>query len=186
MAKKSSKEKAVIAFNALDEKAQQYFDVLPELINNVSRPEPALAYSFQKVEMAQRNALYVLLMREYRTNGGLAQLAVDNIDITRSNFPDLYKSISGKSLNKDLREIIKPAEEIRDKITHGRKCRSSDVFKAITQCLEYAHAMNDEFSKSVGFRPFGPQTGVTGMKGKPQHDKKITRAILRGLGFQGV
>ncbi|MFN4039717.1 MAG: hypothetical protein ACK4IB_10300 [Erythrobacter sp.] len=183
MPKKSFKSQALASFSKLDEKAQLYFDVLPELINNVTRPEPALAYSFQKIEMAQRNALYVLLMREYRTNGDLAQHAVNKIDITRSNFPQLYKSISGKNLNKELREIIKPAEAIRDRITHGRKCQSSDVFKAIKLCLDYAYSMNEEFSKSVGFKPFGPQTGATGMKGKPQHDKKVTKAILQGLGF---
>lgn len=182
MVKISSKEQVLIKYNALDNGMKQYFSLLPELVKNISKAEPALAYCFQRIEMAQRIGLYVLLMRIYRTNSELAWSAVDKIDITRSGYPKLYLSITGNEFQNDLRDKIRPAELVRDRITHGRSQSSAQVNKAIVNCLEYAQDLNAKFQADSGFKPIGPLRGVTGKRGKPQLDKKISAAVLKGLG----
>lgn len=183
MAKISSKDQVKQRFEAQTAGVRGYLFLLDELLDNISQPEPALAYCFQRIEMAQRVGLYALLMREYRTNSELTWLAVDKIDLTRSNFPILYKNITGKDLDPKLRATIGKAEGVRDSITHGRSQSAAQVNSAILKCLEYVELLNEQFKKDGGFCPVGPLRGVTGKKGKPQLDKKISRAILRGLGF---
>lgn len=183
MVRVSSKDRVKAKLAAQDPGVKWYFQLLNELLDNVSQPEPALAYCFQRIEMAQRMGLYALLMRNYRTNSELAWKAVDMIDITRSNFPELYKNITGKTLEAALRVVIQPAETVRDHITHGRAQSSASVHHAILSCLDYASALNAQFFADAGFRPVGPLRGRTGARGKPQLDKKISRAVLLGLGF---
>lgn len=184
MPKVSEKSKVLSKFDGLEEGLRKHFSLLPELINNISSPEPALAYCFQKIEMAQRAGLYALLMREYRTNPNLAWQAVDKTDITRSNFSEIYHDISVNKLPANLRDQIKPAETIRDRIIHGRECTTSQIFKAIVICLTYTEKLNDAFYQNDGFRPAGPLIGVTGRKGKQTLDARTTTAVLKGLGFK--
>lgn len=181
MAKISERKKIDDYLSAQDQGLRDYFQVLPELLDKVSSSEPALAYCFQRIEMAQRVGLYVLLMREYRTNSALAWAAVDRVNITRTSFPDLFKTISGKQLPANFRDMILPAEKVRDAIMHGRKETKAQINQAILQCLKYAVALNEQFQEKCAFKPFGPLRGVTSKKGSPQLSEKISHAVLAGL-----
>ena len=181
MARKSARQKIDENLASQDEGLRWYFSILPEALDEVSTASPALAYAFQLIESGQRVGLYALIMREYRTNDELTWKAVDRIDITRSNFPLLFAKISGKKLDKAGRGVIKPAEEVRDAIMHGREKSEAEMQEAILRCLEYAEFLNDEFSAKVGFRPFGKLQGVTSKKGIPQLPRKISQLVLDGL-----
>lgn len=183
MARKSEREKIADWLNSADQALKDYFILLPELLDNISRKEPALTYCFQQIEMAKRNGLYCLLMREYRTDQNLTWRAVDKLDITRSNFSDIYRKISGKNLPSNLREKMALAEPKRDDIMHGRAVRRADVERSILQCLDYSQELNSVFFDQVGFRPFGSLQGITSKRGSPQLNTKISRAVLKGLGF---
>jgi hypothetical protein len=184
MARSSARQKIDKNLLAQDAGVRWYFGLLPELLDKISSCSPALAYCFQQIEAAQRVGLYALLMREYRTDSALTWKAVDQIDITRVNFPEFFERILGSKLDSRGRQIIVPAEAVRDAITHGRQKSSAEIHDAILKCLEYVEFLNDEFFCKAGFRPVGPLRGVTSKKGKPQLDKKITRAVLGGLGFR--
>lgn len=184
MARLSARDQIERNLNEQDDCVRWYFDLLPELLDNISSSKPALAYCFQQIESARRVGLYVLLMREYRTDSALAWQAVDKIDLTRSNYPEFFERILAKKLGAQGRNIIEPAEIVRDAITHGRNKSAAEIHKAILNCLEYAKFLNEEFFEKAGFRPVGPLRGVTGRRGKPQLEKKITRVVLIGLGFR--
>jgi hypothetical protein len=160
-----------------------YFAILEELLDNVSSSEPALAYRFQSIESAQRMSLYVLLMREYGTNSEMTWKAVDSIDITRKSYPEKFKAILDKDLDDQCRTIIAPAERIRDAIMHGRSQSKAKIQSAILCCLNYAEFVNLEFYRKAGFKPYGPLTGFTSKRGRPQLSKKVSAAVLRGLAF---
>lgn len=181
MAKISERQKIADFLVELDQSAREYFRLLPELLDNVSSSEPALAYCFQRIEMAQRVGLYALLMREYRTNSEMAWEAIDDLQIDRNSFADHFRRISGKQLPESLRAKIKPAEEVRDRIMHGRSESRAAIHRAILICLQYADLLNKQFHKKVGFKPFGQLRGVTSNRAKPQLDRKITLAVLAGL-----
>lgn len=181
MAKKSARERIDANLAGQDDGLKWYFSILPEVLDGVSTASPALAYCFHLIESGQRMALYALIMREFRTNSRLTWKAVDRIDITRTNFPILFAKISGKNLSKSGRELIKPAEGVRDAIMHGRQKSEAQILNAILNCLEYAQFLNSEFSEKVGFRPFGKLQGVTSKKGAPQLPENISRLVLDGL-----
>ena len=181
MPKISERSKITELLDSLDQGLQDYFGLLVELLDKVSSSEPALAYCFQRIEMAQRVGLYALLMREYRTNSEMAWAAVDALQIDRSSFGEHFKRISGKQLPDSLRTKIKPAELVRDRIMHGRSESRAQIHRAIFQCLEYAQLINRQFQTKVGFKPFGQLRGVTSNKARAQLDEKISRAVLGGL-----
>jgi hypothetical protein len=174
--------KNVSKLKGSSEGVRYYFWMLEELLENVSSPEPALAYCFQNIEYAQRVALYAILMRRYRTNSELTWKAIDDLDITRSNFPEFYQVFCGKKYPAALREKMKPAEAVRDKITHGREAATSEVHRAIGICLDFAEDLNVHMWKDVGFRPFGKLRGVTSST-RPQLEKEISHLVLKGLGL---
>lgn len=182
MPKLSQVQRAISRHNRCSVGLKNYFGMLDELLSKVSLPYPALAYCFQRIESAQRITLYALLMRKYRTNSDLAWNAIDRLDLTRSNYPDFYHALSGKRLDPKLREILKPAELARDKITHGKICKPSQVLEAIILCLDYAEAFDGAVYVQAGFRPFGPLRGVTSSK-RPQLEREISRLVIKGLGL---
>lgn len=184
MPRVSNRERALNKLAHATDTVRDYFWMLEELLEEISYPEPALAYCFQRIESGQRVSLYALLMRKYRTDSELAWEAVDRLDITRSNFPQFYEAISGRSYPHEIREILKPAEAVRDRITHGKDESEAEVLKAICTCLEYAEALNEKMFADVGFRPFGRLQGVTSSR-RPQLEKDITRLVIRGLGLDG-
>lgn len=181
MARKSARDKIDTNLAKQDDGLKWYFSVLPEVLDGVSTASPALAYSFQLIESGQRMGLYALIMREYRTDSELTWKAVDRIDITRRNFPLLFQKISGKTLSKTGRQLIAPAESVRDAIMHGREKTEAEIQEAILKCLEYAEYLNAEFFAKAGFRPFGKLQGVTSKKGIPQLPRKISQLVLDGL-----
>ena len=181
MARKSARAKIDENLAKQDEGLSWYFSVLPDVLDGVYTASPALAYCFQLIESGQRIGLYALIMREYRTDSELTWSAVDRIDITRKNFPVLFQRISGKKLGMAGRELIKPAESVRDAIMHGRDKTEVEIQEAILKCLEYAEYLNAEFFAKAGFRPFGKLQGVTGKKGIPQLPRKISQLVLDGL-----
>lgn len=181
MAKVSNKQKVKIRLAAVGVDVADYFKLLPELLDNISSPEPALAYAFQRVEAAQRMGLYALVMREYRTNQRLTWEAIDALQINRKEFAGHFARIAGKELPNSLGEKIKPAERTRDAIMHGRTKRPSEVHSAIISCLDYAEELNNQFWDKAGFKPVGQLRGVTGKKGKPQLDTKVSKAVIAGL-----
>lgn len=183
MSRLSIRKKITLNLAQQDDGVRWYFDLLPELLDNISSCKPALAYCFQQIEAAQRAGLYALLMREYRTDSELTWKAVDRLDITRKNLSEFFERISGKQLDARGRTIIAAAESTRDAITHGREKSDAQIMTAIESCLEYAKFLNQEFDEKVGFRPVRQLRGVTSKRGVGQLDKKISKAVLTGLHF---
>ncbi len=181
MPKFSTKQQLKNRLANAEEKFAKYFSLLPELVEKISMPEPALAYTFQRIEAAQRMGRYALVLREYRTNPKLTMDTIDALRIERKEFPIFFERISGKSLPSSLIKKIAPAEKTRDAIMHGRSASSAEIHRAILHCLDYAEALNDEFAKKAGFRPVGGLSGVTSKKGKPTLEVKVSKAVLAGL-----
>jgi hypothetical protein len=170
-------------FNAQTEGVQYYFGELLHIVDNVKSPEPALAYCFQRVEAAQRTALYALLMRKYRTDATVTWGIIDSLDITRKSFPVHYSQLTGHQIQDPVTAHLTQATAIRDRIMHGKKAAASDVLSAVISCLSYATALNAQVQADAGFAPFGKLRGVTSSR-KPKLEKDISRLVLKGLGFK--
>ena len=110
--------------------------------------------------------IYCGVVKLHRVNSALARTAVDNHRMTRGGFKDLYATILGKPLKKNVVDKIAEAENVRDRILHGKKVSEADKRKAVVDVLEYAESFNAEVSRIAGFKPFGSLKGFKG-RGQP-------------------
>lgn len=136
---------------------------------------------FLKTEKAHHRLLYGGAIKLYWLNSELTKEVVNKQYMSRNEFKEFYKNIFGKE-NQHL-SILNEAEEIRDKIIHGKKATTEEIATAIENVIEYAKRINTAHSdkKLGGFTPFG---SMKGFKGRAEsHDKRTTRLILKGLGF---
>lgn len=158
------------------ESVKDYFGVLPDLIQEHSW-DVCLAYLFFMVEKAHNRILYCGLIKVHKADKDMAFSIVNQQHLTRSNFLEIYKNIFGAAMRKEVIHKIKVAEEIRNKVIHGKSVPDSEMREAIVDVLNYAEAINKELT----FKPFGDLRGFAGAR--TPLDASTTRWLLKGLGF---
>lgn len=169
--------------NRLDASPAQvrsYFDELPDLLANFSL-DVALAYMFARVELAHNMALYCGVVKLHKANREVARSVIDAHHMTRTDFHDRFEIVFGRSFPKDASVLLEGAEDVRDKVMHGKRPLEREKREAIAAVLDYAVKLNDVLGGIAGFRPFGDLRGFKG-RGKSL-PKATSRWILKGMGF---
>lgn len=170
-------------FNALPEEIRGYFEDADDLIEN-GQYEISIAYLFQKVETAQNMALYCGMVKLHRVDKDIAWAALDRQHMTREYFRDMVGSIFGKTLPEKTVEIIEGAEEIRDRLMHGKSVRVPQKRQAISDIFKYAELLNEFCYAEAGFKPIGDLRGFSGRR-QPL-SKSTSRLVAKGLGFTSI
>ena len=106
-------------YNKSAEDVRIYFEHFPKLAKDFPW-DVSISYMFGRVELAHNMAIYCGVVKLHRVDSTLARTAVDNHEMTRADFRDLYKTVFGKVLNKAAADKIREAEKIRDRIMHGK------------------------------------------------------------------
>lgn len=180
MKKIKSKPGLTNYFNSLPEEVRVFFRFLPRLIEGFPL-DVALAYVFAEVELAHRSALYCGIVKLHRGHSDLAYKAVQKHDLTRAQFRQMYAAIYGKSLPKEVTDLLTVAEAARDHVMHGKTATDDQKRNAIAHALAYAVPLNEQTVSAGGPRPFGD---LRGFKGAAHGlDKNTTRWMLLGMGF---
>jgi hypothetical protein len=183
MVKISEKERLIRNFNKCGEGVKYYFAYIPDIIEKLEIPAIALAYCFQQIESGHRRALYAGLVRKYRFDTEATWEAIDKHEMFLNDFIKFYALASQKPLKNSTFDLLKKAQVIRNKVTHGQDVTSKEIWQAVSDCLQYAHNFNSENYLKSGFNVFGSLQGVTKSKSKPMVDKTISALALKGLGF---
>jgi hypothetical protein len=146
--------------------------------------EVLLAYTFLRLEQGQHMALYCGARKLHKTDGELTWRAIDSQHMIREGFHKYFETIYGAALPQDVRDIITPAEKIRDRVMHGKGLDPAELREAISRTLQYADHINRFLDqRNVGFRPFcGDLRGFVGRL--ESMDKATSRWVLKGMGFQ--
>jgi hypothetical protein len=154
------------------------------LIDSSFSLEVVLAYTFLRLEQGQHMALYCGARRQHKTDGELTWRAIDSQHMIRDGFHRFFETIFGAPLTQDVRDIISPAEKIRDRLMHGKGLNDAELREAISRTLHYADHINRFLdARGVGFRPFcGDLRGFVGRL--EAMDTATSRWILKGMGFQ--
>ncbi len=166
-------------YYALEEHIQNHFYDFETLIEY--EWEVILAYVFFKLEQAQVRTLFGGSIKLYRVNSEMAWKAVETEHISRNAFREFYKNIFNRDISATAIEPLRKAEEVRDKVIHGKHVPEKAKRNACGWALEYAEAFDKEVYELAKFHPFGSFTGITG-KAK-RLDKKTSRAVMKGFGF---
>ncbi len=167
-------------FQSLPSEVQGYFPSFNDLVKDYPL-EVSVSYVFARVEAAKHSAIYCGIVKIHWTDSALTREMIDKDHMSRGRFRDLFKIVFGKPLKKDLEDKLSGAEEIRDKIAHGKKWKNEDARKALNDILDFAADFNAFVEQTAGFKPFGD---LRGFKGRGESlSKETTRWVLRGMGI---
>lgn len=167
-------------YESASERVQSYFDQLPKLVNDHHYEVP-LAYLLLRTEMAHNRALYCGVVRLHRADTAVANKVVNHHRTTRESFLLLYRNVFGHQAAAETVAKIKHAEDVRDRVIHGKRVSSRDMRRALVDVIDYAEALNSDIREIAGFEPFGD---LRGFKGRAEPlDTSTTRWLLKGLGF---
>ena len=171
--------KGIIArFKQAPEEIQDYFFPSIELIENYPW-QVALAYMFSCIEIAHNMALYCGVVKLHRAHSEVAWSAINSLHITRQGYRDLYKTVFGKPLKKEIVRKITEAEKIRDKVMHGKNATQAEMRTAVYRLIEYSELFNDFAFQLAGFKPLG---NLKGFKGRAEPlNKSTTKWLLKGM-----
>ena len=172
----------VAEFNKLPDEVKHYFEHFSSLAQNYPW-DVVIAYLFSRVELAQNMTIYCGIVKCHKVDSEIAKNAVNSQHMTRQGFKDLYKSIFGKNIPREISGKLDHAEDVRDKILHGKQVTEVDKRRAVYDLLLYAKSFNAKLDEIAGFKPFG---SLKGFKGRGQSlDKATSRWVVKGIGFSG-
>ena len=171
-------------FDGFDEDIKGYFGEFRALVDSEFSLQVILAYSFFRLEQGQRTTLFCGARKLHKTDSDLTWKAIDGHYMSRDNFQKFFEVIFNAAIPATIQDVIKPAEDIRDKLMHGRGLDDGEVREAISRVLHYGNQINIFLdSRNVGFRAFvGDLRGFAGRL--EALDKSTSRWILKGMGFQ--
>lgn len=168
-------------FNTHSQAVREYFEHLPRLINGFNF-DVAIAYAHSQVELGHNMLLYCGLLKLHRADRTVAGRVVEATHLTRAGFKGFFKNIFDMPIPEGTATLLENAEDVRDKIIHGKAVSEARKRQALVGVLKYAHAMNVFVTRSAGFAPFGQD--LRGFKGAGQAiDKATTRWLMKGMGF---
>ncbi len=175
-----TKRGLVIHFNKKPESVRTHFEHIPKLTEEFPL-EVVLAYVFMKLELAQHLAIYCGIVKLHKTNSDLTWDIVNRHHMTRGGFKDKYETVFGCQIPKGIASSLETAEDVRDRVVHGKQVSESDIRNAVGRVLDYADGFSSHVKAKAGFDPCG---SLRGFKGRAAGlDKSTTRWILRGMGF---
>ena len=167
-------------YDARPKEIKTYFDHLPALL--VSFPlDVVISYIFAQIELAHNMTLYCGVVKRHRANPTIARNVIDSHHMTRSGFQERFEVVFGKPISAAIIANLADAENVRDKIMHGKSVLEREKREAIYKALTYAEELNGEVTALASFKPFGPLRGFKG-RAKPL-DKATSRWVLKGMGF---
>lgn len=171
-------------FDHLNDDVKAFFNEFRHLVESDFSLDVLLAYVFLRLEQGQHMALYCGARKLHKTDGELTWNAIDTQHMIREGFHKYFETIYGAPLPQEVRDIISPAERIRDRLMHGKGLDPAELREAISRTLQYAAQINGFLdTRNVGFRPFcGDLRGFVGRL--ESIDKATSRWVLKGMGFQ--
>jgi hypothetical protein len=160
---------------------REFFWDMPDLIDQASKFQIALAYTFLRTELAQNRTLYGGALRLYRAHSEVAQGMIDAQHLTRSHFKELYKNTFGRNIPAAVEASFGAAQAVRNRIIHGKGVDPPLIRNALADILDYASGLDAEVFAIANFHPFGDMRGIRGRQ--VSLDKKTTQWLLKGLGY---
>ena len=171
-------------FNTLGSDITGFYSEFNDLVDSTLPLHVLLAYVFFRLEQGQLLALYLGSRKLQRTDSELTWKALDSQRIDRETFLTYFETIYSFPIPQPIREIIVPAEKIRDRLMHGKIVTDPNLREAIARPLYYSLEINNLIAQKInGLRPF--VSDLRGVIGRLESlDKPTSRWILKGMGFQ--
>lgn len=167
-------------FKAKPQEVREYFPSFEELVEGYPW-DVSVSYVFSRVEAAKHSTIYCGIVKIHWAESTMTRDMIDKDHMSRGRFRDLFKTVFGKPIQKELLEKLSEAEDVRDKIAHGKKWTDAQARKALKDIFDFATDFNEFVQEVAGFKPFGSLKGFKGRK--ESLPKETTRWVLRGMGI---
>ncbi len=174
------------AYEALDERIRAEMPSMNILLTNDEIEwDVAVAYVFSIIEYSRRYTLYMVLVRTRNVDAAAAWDAVQSEELKDLQFWEFLENAIEKSFSKDIKNMLRDAKKVRNKIMHGHYSASvAERREAIGAAFAFLQQFGAVIQKHAGFYPFGRKQGKLSVgKGSKRHDVGTSRLILKGLGF---
>lgn len=167
-------------FKAKPVEVREYFPSFEELVEGYPW-DVSVSYVFSRVEAAKHSSIYCGIVKLHWAESSMTREMIDKDHMSRGRFRELFKTVFGKPISKELLDKLSEAEDIRDKIAHGKKWTDAQARKALKDIFDFATDFNAFVQELGGFKPFG---NLKGFKGRKESlSKETTRWVLRGMGI---
>lgn len=167
-------------FNQSTSDIQAYFDHLPSLLEKYPW-DVSLAYVFTRIELVKHMTIYCGIVKLHRADADLVWKTLEGEHMSRKQFKVFFQTVFGKPIKATVLKRLEQAENVRDRVVHGKEPRDNEIRKAMVDIIDFAEQFNEFVESLAGFRPFGD---LRGFKGRAQPlDKATTRWLLKGMGF---
>jgi hypothetical protein len=141
----------------------------------------SVSYVFSRVEAVKHVTIYCGIVKLHWTDADLTRDLVEKDHMSRGRFKDLFKTVFGTPIKKELLDQLAEGETIRDKVAHGKEWSPAEVRRALKHTFDFATGFNAFVEETAGFRPFGD---LRGFKGRRESlPKETTKWVLRGMGI---
>ncbi len=167
-------------FTATPKDIQDYFPSFPELVKCYPW-DVSISYVFSRIEAVKHTTIYCGIVKIHWTDSVLTRELINKDHMSRGRFRELFKTVFGKPIKKELLAKLAEAEAIRDRVSHGKSWTDVEARKSLTDIFDFATGFNDFVQAEAGFRPIGDLRGFKGRK--ESLPKDTTRWVLKGMGI---
>lgn len=170
-----------VIYVELDEYVKSYLAKLEPLLNDAGQYEIALAYCFMKLEEGHHRALKCGLVRIHNCASETIDSELEKQHFTAEKYGSVFKNVFSERIPDSARKNLSNAQEIRNKLIHGKTTTDPKRREAIYYALEYMRELG-EFVKSQTLKnPYGDLRGLAGKK--KLLPAKSTIWMLKGFGL---
>lgn len=168
-------------FNDLPNATKNYLRNMEGILADSSQYHIALAYAFMKIEEGHHRALKCGLVRLHACASAKVDDALAQQHFTRSYFQDVFNNVLGKRIPKNAQQLLKDAEDIRDRLIHGKSVAASDLRSGLSNALDYIANLGQFVEDRTGKNPFGDLRGLAGKK--ELLDETTSYWVMKGVGL---
>lgn len=167
-------------FRQKPQDVQDYFPAFAELVEGYTWDVP-VSYVFSRIESMKHTTIYCGIVKLHWTDSELTRELVNRDHMSRGRFRELFKIVYGQPIEDVLLIKLGAAEEIRDKIAHGKSWSDEQARVGLKDIFDFAEGFNTFTHRIASIKPFGDLRGFKGRK--EALPKETTRWVLRGMGI---
>lgn len=168
-------------FDGLDPDVKTYLGKLGPLLADGKNYEIALAYCFMKLEEGHHRALKCGLVRIHECASEKVDSELEKQHFTAEKYSAVFKNVFAKSIPADAKSNLLKAQDIRNKLIHGKTTTDPKRREAIFYALEYMRVLGEFVKAETQKNPYGDLRGLAGKR--KLLPAKSTIWMLKGFGL---
>jgi len=168
-------------YDGVDQDVRYYLNKLEPLLDNGNNYEIAVSYCLTKLEEGHYRSLKCGLVRIHECDSKTVDTELDKHHFTAETYAMAFKNVFSSSIPTQATVHLAKAQEIRNRIIHGKNTTNPKRREAIYHVIEYMRIIGALVEEKTATNPYGDLRGLKGRK--TLLSSKSSIQILKGLGL---